>query len=147
MNARFIYLMEKYFDEQLSLSEKSEFENLLRSNPKFKNEFDEQKNVKEVLNKMKMKNPSKEVWDKYWLGIYNRIERGIAWIIISFGAAILIIYSSIKAVESFLGDTQTPWFVKLGIAAVVIGGLILFFSILREKIFTSKNDKYKEIQR
>jgi hypothetical protein len=147
MNERFIILIEKYFDNELSEVESQEFESLLNSNPELKSEFEEQKKIKEVLNKMKLKNPSKEAWDGYWLGVYNRIERGIAWIAISVGAIIFFGYASIESVNAFIHDTQTPPLVKVGISILFFGVLVLVFSLIREKFFTSKHDKYKEVQR
>jgi hypothetical protein len=147
MNERFIILLEKYFENELTDSESQEFETLINSNAKLKQEFEEQNRIKEVLRKMKLKNPSREVWDGYWLGIYNRVERGIAWIAISIGAIIFFGYASIVAVNSFINDTQTPPIVKVGISILVFGTLVLIFSLLRENIFTSKHDKYKEVQR
>ena len=146
MNERFIYLIEKYFDNELSIDENTELNSLIQ-NEDLKNEFEEQKRVKEVLSKMKLKNPSVEVWDKYWVGVYNKLERGIAWLAVSVGFLILIIYGSIEVVEKFLAHTQTPGILKFGISALVIGGLILLFSVLREKFFTHTRDKYKEVQR
>ena len=91
MKERFILLIEKYFDGELTSEEKYEFDSLLLNN-EYKTEFDEQKRVKEVLNKMKLKNPSEEVWDKYWLGIYNKVERSLGWLAVIVGYTILIIY-------------------------------------------------------
>ena len=147
MNERFIILLEKYFENEMSDSESQEFETLINSNTELKQEFEEQNRIKEVLRKMKLKNPSREVWDGYWLGIYNRVERGIAWIAISIGAIIFFGYASIEAVNSFINDTHTPPIVKVGISILVFGALVLIFSLLREKFFTSKHDKYKEVQR
>ena len=146
MNERFIYLIEKCFDNELNVDEKIEFDSLLQ-NKDLKNEFEEQKRVKEVLSKMKLKNPTMEIWDKYWVGVYNKLERGIAWIAVSVGFLILVIYGSIEAVENFFADTQTPEIVKIGISALVVGGFILLFSVIREKVFTHTRDKYKEVQR
>lgn len=147
MNERFIILLEKYFENELTDLESQEFENSINSNVELKQEFEEQIRIKEVLRKMKLKNPSREVWDGYWLGIYNRVERGIAWIAISIGAIIFFGYASIEAVNSFINDTHTPPIVKVGISILVFGALVLIFSLLREKFFTSKHDKYKEVQR
>ncbi len=94
MNERFIVLQEKYFDDELNAEEKAEFNNLLETNNDLQKEFEEQKRIKEVLRKMKLKNPSKEVWDSYWMGIYNRVERGIAWVVISIGALIFFGYAA-----------------------------------------------------
>jgi len=131
----------------LSLDEDKEFYSLINGSDELKKEFEEQKKVQEVLTKMKLKNPSREFWDAYWTGLYNKIERGIAWIAISLGVLILVAYGSIQAVEQFFQDTQTPVIVKFGTVALVFGLIILIFSIIREKIFTVKRDKYKEVQR
>ncbi len=147
INERFIFLMEKYFDNDLNIEEKAEFDNLLESNVHLKEEFFEQKRIKEVLKKMKLKNPSKEVWDSYWMSIYNKVERGIAWVAVSIGALIFFAYVAFESVQAFISDTETPSLVKFGIGVFVFGILILLFSIVREKIFTSKRDNYKEIQR
>jgi hypothetical protein len=147
IDEKFIALMEKYFSNEISSEEKEGFDLLLKSNGELKSEFEEQKRIKEVLNKMKLKNPSREVWDSYWMGIYNRIERGIAWVVISIGALIFFGYASYEIVNAFIKDTQAPALAKTGISMLVFGGLILLFSLVREKIFTSRRDKYKEIQR
>ena len=147
MNERFIILIEKHFENELTGPETLEFESLLKSNNELKQEFEEQKRIKEVLRKMKLKNPSREVWDSYWMGIYNRVERGIAWVVISIGALIFFGYASYEVVNAFINDTHTPPLAKLGIALLIFGALILIFSLIREKIFTSKRDKYKEVQR
>jgi hypothetical protein len=147
ISEKFIVLLEKYFSNEISSEEKIEFEKMLNSDSQLQSEFDEQKRIKEVLNKMKLKNPSREVWDSYWMGIYNRIERGIAWVVISIGAMIFFGYASYEIVNAFIKDTQAPVLAKIGISMLVFGGLILLFSLIREKIFSSKRDKYKEIQR
>jgi len=147
MNERFIILLEKHFENELTDSESQEFQSLINSNIGLKQEYQEQKRIKEVLKKMKMKNPSREVWDSYWMGIYNRVERGLAWIVISIGALIFFGYASYETVNAFINDTHTPPLVKFGITLLIFGALILIFSLIREKIFTSKRDKYKEVQR
>ncbi|GBD91185.1 hypothetical protein BMS3Abin04_01911 [bacterium BMS3Abin04] len=147
MNERFIILMEKFFENELDEKEKLEFDSLLLNDHLLKKEFEEQKRIKEVLDKMKLKNPSKEFWDGYWTSLYNKLERGIAWIAISIGALILIAYGSIQAVNQFFADKQTPLIVQIGTVALVFGIIVLIFSVVREKYFTSKHDKYKEIQR
>lgn len=147
MNERFIFLMEKYFENELDEKEKLEFNSLISNSNSLRKEFEEQKRIKEVLNKMKLKNPSKEFWDGYWTRLYNKLERGIAWTAISIGAIILIAYGSIQAVNQFFADKQTPLIVQIGTVALVFGIIVLIFSVIREKYFISKHDKYKEVQR
>ena len=96
---------------------------------------------------MNLKNPPKEFWDEYWTKLYNRLERSLAWLAISIGALILAGFGIIKAVEAFLADTHTDPIVKYGIAILILVFVILIFSLVREKIFSQKRDKFKEIQR
>lgn len=147
MNERFIILNEKYLSNDLSPEEKNEFELIIKSDHKLKEEFEEQLKINEALKKMHLKNPSKEVWDGYWLGIYNRLERGLAWIAISIGALIVFGFTTVKVVNEIVKDTSSPLVLKLGLGALFFGGLVLLFSVIREKFFTHKKDKYKEIQR
>lgn len=147
MNEREIYLMEMALDGELSSDEKREFEKMINENSSIKSEYEEQKRIKGVLMNMSLKNPGKEFWDGYWLSIYNKIERGIAWILISISAIVIAAYGIIEAIQNLLAETDIPVFLKISIIVFVIGIAILIFSLLREKIATNKVDKYKEIQR
>ena len=147
MDEKFLILMEKYFDGELSDSDSREFNELLSSRDEYREEFEEQKKVKEVLKAMKMKNPSSELWDGYWEKTYNRMERGLGWLAVFLGALILIAFASIEFVDQFYSNNSTPLIVKIGVTSLVFGFLVLLFSVIREKLFTHKSDKYKEIQR
>jgi len=147
MSEREIYLMELALEGELSLEEEKEFKELLAKNSQLINDFKEQQKVKEVLMNMSLKNPGKEFWDGYWLSIYNRIERGIAWILISISVIIIAGFGIYRAVSNLLAETNLPMFMKISIIVLFIGIAILIFSLIREKIASSKKDKYKEIQR
>jgi len=147
MKEREIYLFELALEGELNTDEQNEFNQLLETNPQLKMDYEEQKKIKGVLMNMSLKNPGKEFWDGYWLSIYNRIERGIAWILISISAIIIAGYGIYEAITNLLADTNIPGFMKISIIIFVIGLAILIFSLIREKLASSKKDKYKEIQR
>lgn len=144
---RFHTLLMGVVDGELTLEERTEFDRLLNEYIEFKREWKQYQKLKEVTQTMKFNSPPPEVWDKYWVNIYNRIERGIGWIIFSIGCIILLTYGIFKAVESIIADPQLEGIVKVGIFAVIAGIVILVVSVLREKVFTRKTDPYKEIQR
>lgn len=144
---RFRQLMTGALDGELSTAEQMEFQQMLAVSPERQVEWNEQRKLKEIAMQLKFTNPPEEVWDRYWVNVYNRIERRAAWILVSLGAMVLLFFAGYKAVESLLADAQMPWLVKGGILALLAGGVILFISVLREKLFTRKTDKYKEVQR
>ncbi len=146
IDEKFIYLMEKYFDDELTIDEKSELNKFLEDK-NYRSEFEEQKKLKEVFMKMTLKNPGNDFWDGYWLNTYNRLERGLAWIFISIGVILLIGFAAVEFVDRLFTDDGGPIVIKVGLVTLFFGSLVLIFSLLREKFFKLKKDKYKEIQR
>lgn len=97
---------------------------------------------------MKFRDPSDEAWRNYWTRVYNKMERGIGWIFTSIGAIVLLAYGSFRAIESFVRDPGVELAVKIGTLALIFGLVVLFVSVVRERIFTYRTDKYsKEVER
>ncbi len=144
---RFELLLIKAVDGELDAKEEAEFNKFISSNEPCRQEWRRHKELKEVTETMRFKAPPAEVWDGYWLEVYNRLERGIGWILLSLGSAMLLTYSGFKAVEQLISDPNVEGVVKAGILLVIGGGAVLFVSVLREKLFTRKSDAYKEVKR
>ena len=147
MNEKFIKLLERQLNNENSREESTEFFNMIDNDETLKNEYEEQKRIKEVLSKMNLSNPSKEIWDHYWMNIYNRIERKLAWILVIIGSTIMLGFVALQVVEQLFADNKAPILVKYGIFIFIFGLLVLLFSVIREKFASAKEDKYKEIQR
>jgi hypothetical protein len=144
---RFEKLMMGALDGELTAAEEQEFENMLASDSELKKEFHQYKKLKKATTTMKFKAPPPEVWDNYWLGVYNKMERGIGWLIFTIGAVILLTYGGFKTVEAVINDPGLAFIVKVGILLTIGGLAVLFVSVAREKFFTRKHDPYKEIIR
>jgi len=115
--------------------------------PEIRREMNSLRSVKEVTMELEFKKPPEEMWARYWAGVYARLERGIAWLLISIGGAILLAAASYRVVEALLEDTAMPLVMKLGIVALVLGGAVLLVSVVREKWFLRKSDRYREVER
>jgi hypothetical protein len=103
--------------------------------------------LKGVTGEMKMKKLPEFYWDEYWQHIYNRIERGISWLLISIGTIIILGYVLWQALGELIADEQINPLVKGGIFILLIGVLILLVSVIREKIMVRKVDRYREVER
>ncbi len=62
----------------------------------------------EVMSKIALKNPPKDVWKLYWASVYNRLKRRIGWILFSIGAMI-IFFGGYKMVEGIIQGPSTPF--------------------------------------
>jgi hypothetical protein len=145
---KFRMLLMAAIDGELAGEEEARFEQYIRQYPECREEWQRYLKLKEVTKTMQFTKPLPEVWDRYWVGIYNRLERGLGWIVFSIGCVILLTYGGFKAIESIIADPQLELIVKIGIIAVIGGLTLLVVSVAREKIFTAKTDKYqKEVER
>lgn len=145
---KFQLLLMAAIDGELSAADKPQFEQYIREYPECHAEWQKYVKLKEVTQTMQFTKPAPEVWDRYWVSIYNRLERGIGWIVFSIGCVILLTYGGFKMVEAIITDSKLEAIVKIGIIALIGGLMIVLVSVIREKIFTARTDKYqKEVQR
>ena len=141
------HLMMAALDGELSLGERAELDHCLDTDDVLRNEWDQMRRVKEVTDDMGYRKLPEEVWDGYWERTYNRLERGLGWILISLGAVVLIGYGAWHAIGALAAETGIPPLLKLAIFVATLGGLILAFSVIREKWFVRGGDPYREIKR
>lgn len=140
-------LMMALLDGEISESDREELQILLNKFPDLKDESSEFSKLKEVTQKMKFKEPDPDVWQTYWYNIYNRMERGVAWLIFAIGAGILLAYGLYTMVLGLWQATDMPAVIKVGIFVVLLGVIMLLLSVAREKLFLWRHERYKEVQR
>ncbi len=140
-------LMMKALDGEISPEEERELHAHLRGCSECRGEFQQFQQLKEQTMEIKKQVLPEAAWEDYWRRLYNRLERGLVWILISIGAVILLGYAAYQFVIETLSAADLPGIVKFGILALVIGLAILLVSVIREKLLLRKHDKYKEIQR
>lgn len=140
-------LMTAALDDELAPDERAELEGRLDADPRLRSEWDRHRHVKELTMMSKISSPPEELWGNYWRSVYNRIERGIGWILVSLAAVVLVSWGMWEGINALLDDTGVPGFIKVAILALGTGGVILLFSVMREKLFTYRHDPYKEVER
>lgn len=88
--------------------------------------------------------PPPERWERFTDDVYNRLERRTGWGVFVVGATALAIY----AIFLFLTEPWGSVTTKLLIAAPVAGLVVLFVSVLRERLAALKHDRYsREVHR
>lgn len=140
-------LLMRALDGELSEEQEQEFHALMQHHEEVRKEWETMKQLRDMTGAMKFNEPPEETWDRYWAGVYARMERGLAWLLVSIGAALVITIAGYEAIGRMLTDAALPLPAKLGMAALVLGTSILVVSIVREKWFTHKSDKYRKVIR
>jgi predicted anti-sigma-YlaC factor YlaD len=140
-------LMMGYLDNELTEEQRQQFEAHLAEHAECAEEFEQFKKLKEMTDEVTLVEPEDRIWQQYWSCIYNRIERGIGWIIFSVAAICLIIYGGFKLIEEIIQDATIGLLLKVGLLALIAGLAILFVSVLRERLYFWKKDRYKDVRR
>ncbi len=85
-----------------------------------------------------------EAWDRFLDGVYNRLERKSGWIILILGMIALCAYGIVL----FFTEDEISLLAKTLITVPVVGAVVLFISVLRQRIRAAKTDRYsREVQR
>ncbi|MCL7961324.1 MAG: hypothetical protein M8860_00565 [marine benthic group bacterium] len=140
-------LLMRALDDELSPEERTELDLLLADDPILRAERERLGRLKEVTGEMKLRNPPEQLWDDYWNSAYSRMERGIGWILVSFGVIVVGGWATWQFVTELIADTEMPPLIKAGILAGSLGLVILTVSLLRQRLFVRKTDPYKDIVR
>lgn len=139
-------LMMAAIDGECSPAERRELEELAGRDPAIGVELAAMTRVKEATTTMTLRQPPEETWDRYWMSVYNRAERNVAWLLVGFGVLILIAWALWHAVpeiaEALLGATDVPVVVRAAIVALLTGSVLLIISVVREQLSARRSDTY-----
>ena len=98
--------------------------------------------IVELSNEIELKVPDEEYWTSYWSDVYRRLERAVACVLLIIGLLGTTLLAIYKAVTS-------PEFLTLkgvSITVLLLGLVVIFLSVLRERFHESKSDPYKGVK-
>ena len=145
---RYKQLLMALLDGELAPAERAELETHLADCRECRAELDGFRRLKEVTDMVRFEEPDDAVWASYWHGIYNRLERGLGWILLSLGAIVLLAYGTFRLVEGLFADPTVALLVKVGVGAGLLGIVVLVVSLVRERLFGLRSDRYsREVRR
>lgn len=136
-----------YLDGEIEHDKKLEIEKHLSECESCTKEYQSFAKLKEVTDGMKFADLSDQLWAGYWKGIYRRIERGAGWIFLSIGAMVLLAFGAYQFFKNLFADPNVSLIVKVGVSTCTFGAIVLLVSIIRERLFLFKTERYKEVER
>lgn len=140
-------LMMASIDGENTLDEEAELKQYLLQNRELAEEYQQLKNLKKMTTQTKMKEPTPELWDSYSQTLFTKMERGIGWILFTVGALVLLFYGAWLVFSDLLTDPALAWWLKGAIIAVTAGTIILLVSLVRERMYMNKHERYKDVIR
>jgi predicted anti-sigma-YlaC factor YlaD len=138
-------LLSGLIDGELNPGQKKTAEDHIVSCPECRAEHARLKKLKEVTDDMKYFDLPDRLWAGYWHNIYRRIERGVGWILISIGSISVLAFAAWRFLNDFFLDQDISIVLRFGIGAATLGLIILLISIIKERLFSRKHDRYDEV--
>ena len=147
MDERLRQMLAGYVDNELTEQERIEFERELAVNAELQRELKEFNRLKMVSGQMRYADLPDQVWEAYWQSVYRKIERGAGWVLASIGAIILLVFGAFEAFSKLYADPASPWWLKTGLTLAAVGLIILLVSLVRERFFAYKRERYTEVEK
>ncbi len=133
----------RWLDGELSSIEAQQYEAHVRNCDECRRELDSLGRIVRITDELKLRPPDDEFWKGYWESVYRRSERRLGFVFLIAGALALLGYAIFRAL------TSPSLFTYEGISVmlILIGLVVIFVSVARERYHESKNDPYKEVER
>ncbi len=106
-------------------------------------EYEQLRETSGKLAAITFREPTDAVLAQVWKSPFSRLVRNTSLALIIGGYAGLLGYGLFEFLTS--GTKELP--AKMGLAAIILGFLILLVQLIRERVRTYQTDPYKEIER
>jgi len=140
-------LMMAFLDQELDGPQRKAFEDHIAVCRGCAEELAQFQQLKTLTDRVTLAEPEDRIWQQYWDNVYNRIERGLGWMLFSIAAILLILYGGFKAIETIVIDPTVGLFLKITLLALIAGVGVLFVSVARERLYFWKRERYKDVRR
>jgi anti-sigma factor RsiW len=130
----------RYLDGELPPDERARVERALSASTEMQRELAIFRSLKADFQELTFPNapPHGSVWNR----VHARVTRPVGWMLVSAGVAAWMIYGA----WLFATSPADPW-AKLATAAVAIGVLLLFATVIWERWLEWDKDPYKDVHR
>ena len=141
MNSKF-ELLSGYLDGELTQQEAQKVMLLLESDEEYKRLHDEMASMRHEIQSLSLQDSELEHLEQLFEEPVAKTSRLFGFALIAVSSVILVAF----ILYSVLITSALSLFLKFAISAMCIGSLFLLFSVLRQRLISTKNDKYNRIK-
>jgi hypothetical protein len=133
----------RLLDGELTEEEKLEYESHVRQCDECRAELESLGRIVELTNELRLRKPDDEFWEGYWESVYRRSERNLGFFFVIAGVLAVLFYGVFKAVTS----PKLLTYEGISVTVILVGLVVIFVSVARERYHESRNDPYKGVKR
>ncbi len=139
-------LISAYLDGELDPDQRTLVERWLRDDVHARRELEQLQELEAFTGHLELREPPREAWERFHQRVYHRGERRFGWLLLLLGLAVVAGYVLLR-LGALLITAALPLLARLGVLAVAVGLLMLLVSVMRERFFTRKRDRYDDVVR
>ena len=140
-------LLMGYLDGELSPDEEKRIEEHITECKECTEDLERYKKLNDIVKPMDFVTLEDKLMENYWSKGYRKIERNLALFFLFAGLSTLTGFGIMQIVIKVWNFAGIPLLIKISIFAALAGAGALLLSILREKLFLSKKQRYSDIRR
>jgi hypothetical protein len=133
----------RLLDGELGPAQRIEYQTHVRGCDVCRRELESLGRVVRLTGDLRLRVSDDEFWKGYWESVYRRSERGLGFLLLIGGAVGLLLYVIYRAVRS-------PEFFSyegISVGVILLGLVVIFVSVVRERYHEHKDDPYREVER
>ena len=134
-------------DGELTPEEKIAANECLQRSEECRREYQQMVEVSARLKRLSILEPEDEVLESLWRAPHHRLAWNLGLWLVFASVAGWVVYGGWHLLRYFFTSDEDPLLLKLILSGVLLGGLLIGYCILRERLKTYKVDRYKEIKR
>lgn len=137
------HLMMGLMDNELTPEESADVNQHLIRCEICRKEFDALSRSHAKLGAVSFSGPADDELDLVWKSPFSRFTRNTGLFIVIAAWVTLLLYS----LYEFIKSGTEPFIPKIATLGIILGFIILLYTVLKDRIRTFKTDPYKEVER
>jgi len=133
----------RWLDGELGATEAERYQAHVRECDDCQRELKSLGRIVRMTNELKLRAPDDQFWQGYWEGVYRKSERRVGFIMLIAGVLAIVGYVLVGVVRS----PKLLTYEGISVSLIVVGLLVIFLSVVRERYHEHKHDPYKEVER
>ncbi len=131
-------LMSGYLDVELDAADRHRLETHVAGCAECRAELEAMTDLVDASNELAVDMPPDDVWDAFQDNVFARIERRTGWTLALAG---LVVLAGFGLYYMVVLDWASPG-IKLAVEIGLAGLVVLFFSVLRQRLVMRRHDRY-----
>jgi predicted anti-sigma-YlaC factor YlaD len=133
----------RWLDGELSASEAQHYQAHVGECHECRRELASLGRIVRMTDELRLRPPDDEFWKGYWESVYRRSERRVGFVLLVAGILAVLGYGVFRALKS----PSLFTYEGISVMLILVGLLVIFISVVRERYHESKNDPYQEVER